>query len=98
MYCNKCKIMFDNDFCPTCHLKGINKPKANDFVFLVEKDAITSDIIEGVLKNNNIIYIKKGNKGAAFSIITGPLFENFKFFVPYDKYDDVNELINAYFT
>ena len=98
MYCNKCKIIFDNNFCPICKSKGINEPKADDLVFLVEKDAITSDIIEGVLKNNNIIYIKKGNMGAAFSIITGPLFEKYKFYVPYDKYDDVNELINAYFT
>ncbi|MHB1153101.1 MAG: hypothetical protein ACYCWE_04950 [Eubacteriales bacterium] len=98
MYCNKCKMMFDNNFCPTCKLKAINEPKADDFVFLVEKDAITSDIIEGVFKDNNIIYIKKGNRGAAFSIIAGPLFENFKFYVPYDKYNYANELINAYFT
>lgn len=98
MYCNKCKIMFGDNICPICNSKGISEPKADDFVFLVEKDAIMSDIIEGVFKSNNIIYIKKGEMGAAFSLIVGPLFEKYKFYVPYDKYDYADELINAYFT
>ena len=97
LYCEKCSRIFDGNKCPVCSSKKIRAPKDGDLVFLAEKESIWSDLIEGMLKSNGIAYIKKGSKGAAFSLTTGPLSETFKFLVPYDKYIFAGELLEEYF-
>ena len=59
MYCEKCNRIFEADRCPVCKSRKIREPEANDPCYLTEQDYISSGILEDILKQNSIPYLKK---------------------------------------
>ncbi len=97
-YCENCKIVFENDRCPACLSANVRDVVAEDLVFLIEQDVIWSGMVEDLLKQNDIAFLSASNVGAGLAMRTGHFNECFRFFVPYEKFAQAKELMDAVFT
>ena len=71
MYCEKCNRITEGDRCPVCRSRKMREPEAKDPCYLTEQDYVSSGILEDMLKQNNIPYLKKGVMGAGMAIRVG---------------------------
>ena len=85
MYCEKCNRIIEAERCPFCKSRKTREPEAKDPCYLTEQDYISSGILEDVLKQNNIPYLKKDVMGAGLAIKVGPMFERSRFYVPFEQ-------------
>ncbi len=85
MYCEKCNRIIDAERCPVCKSRKVREPDAKDPCYLTELDYISSGILEDLMKQNNIPYLKKDVMGAGMAIKVGPMLERSRFYVPYDQ-------------
>ena len=92
MYCKKCGIIFETNCCPTCGSKHIRTPQPDDMCFLTEKELLWSEMLEDVLKQNNIPVLTKRTLGIGMALKIGPMSERVRFYVPY-SYLQTSEMI-----
>ena len=85
MYCEKCSRVVDTDRCPVCRNRHLREPGAKDPCYLTELDYISSGILEDLLKQENIPYLKKNVMGAGMAIKVGPMLERSRFYVPFEQ-------------
>lgn len=85
MYCEKCCRIFEDDRCPHCKRSKVRPPEQNDPCFLTEENYVTSTILEDLLKQNNIPFLKKDVMGAGMAIKVGPMLERSRFYVPFSE-------------
>ena len=57
MYCEQCRICFGTDYCPACGSKNIRTPQPDDMCFLTEKELLWSEMLEDVLRQNNVPFL-----------------------------------------
>lgn len=96
-YCEHCMILCEESECPECGLKELRAPQKNDSVYLMTQDAIWCAGIEEILKENKVIYLKRGTRAVAVSIAMGEMTEKYEFFVPYAEYENAKELLGNFF-
>lgn len=84
-YCERCHVL-GIDKCPVCGGK-LRQPQVNDPVLLEKADPIRTAIIESVLEGDKIPYSKVGRMGAALSMQTGGMLEEYSIFVPYGAFE-----------
>ena len=87
MYCEKCSRVFGGDRCPVCKKSRVREPEAKDPCFLTEQDYLSAGILEDLLKQNAIPFLKKNVMGAGLAIKVGPMLDRSRFYVPYDRLD-----------
>ena len=97
MYCEKCRRIIQEDQCPFCKKSIVREPDPEDLCLLTELDYISSGILEDLLKQNNIPYLKKDVMGAGMAIRVGPMFEMSRFYVSYDQLGGAQEVIGNLF-
>ena len=97
MYCEKCKRIIDTDRCPVCKSRRVREPQAGDLCFLTEQDYISSGILEDVLKQNNIPFLKKEVMGAGLAIKVGPMLDRSRFYVMYELLDKATSVTDDLF-
>ena len=85
MYCEKCCRVFEGEHCPVCKISRVREPAAKDPCFLTEQDYLTSGMLEDMLKQEGIPYLKKEVMGAGLSIRVGPMLDRSRFYVAYDQ-------------
>ena len=61
--------------------------------FLTEEGPLLGGMLEDVLKQNGIPVLTESNKGAALSVISGPLFEWISYYVRYDHLAQAKEIV-----
>ena len=83
MYCEKCCRIIDTDRCPACGSRKVREPGPKDPCFLTELDYLSTGILEDVLKQEGIPYLKKDVMGAGMAIKVGPMLERSRFYVAY---------------
>ena len=88
MYCEKCNRIFEGDHCPVCRKSKVREPEPKDPCFLSEQDYISAGILEDLLKQNGIPFLKKDVLGAGMAIKVGPMLERSRFYVPYEQLED----------
>ena len=93
MYCEKCSRIIDADRCPVCKSRKVREPEAKDPCYLTEQDYLSSSILEDMLKQNNIPYLKKDVMGAGMAIKVGPMLERSRFYVPFERLDDARTVL-----
>ena len=81
-YCEKCRTIVD-DICPAHKQKHLREPEPNDPVLIAELSGITAAMLEGVLLDEKLPFLKEGRLGAGMSVWIGSMMENYSFFVPY---------------
>ena len=84
MYCEKCCRIVEDDRCPFCRNRKLRQPEPGDLCLLTEEDYVSSTILEDVLKQNGIPFLKKGVLGAGLAIKVGPMLERSRFYVAYE--------------
>ena len=88
MYCKKCSRVFDGERCPVCRRSRVREPEAKDPCFLTEQDYLTSGILEDLLKQGGIPFLKKDVMGAGLAIKVGPMLDRSRFYVPFERLGD----------
>ena len=93
MYCPKCRNIYEGDRCPVCRNRKGREPAPDDLCFLTEEAPLLGGMLEDVLKQNGIPVLTESTKGAALSVISGPLFEWIKYYVRYDHLPKAREIV-----
>ena len=97
MYCEKCSRIIDSDRCPVCKSRRVREPGPKDICFLTEKDYVSSGILEDILKQNDIPYLKKDVMGAGMAIKVGPMLDRSRFYVPFEQYENARAVTEELF-
>ena len=97
MYCEKCSRIIEEDRCPFCNNRRVREPREKDPCYLTEQDYISSGILEDVLKQSNIPYLKKDVMGAGMAIKVGPMLERSRFYVRFEHLETARELADELF-
>lgn len=98
MYCEKCCRIFDGEHCPNCRKSNVRQPEQGDPCFLAEENYVTSTILEDLLKQNNIPYLKKDVMGAGMAIKVGPMLERSRFYVPFERLSSATAIMEDLFS
>ena len=85
MYCEKCCRIIEGDRCPVCKSRKVREPEPKDLCLLTEQDYISSGILEDVLKQHGIPFLKKEVMGAGLAIKVGPMLDRSRFYVSFDR-------------
>ncbi len=97
-YCKVCGLLFDEEKCPKCGRKSECSAGPDDLCFLTEQEAVWSDMLADVLKQENIPFIPKKVLGAGLAIKTGPMRERVRFFVFFRDLPEATALLKALFS
>ena len=98
MYCEKCCRIIEEDRCPHCRNKKTREPGPKDPCFLTEQDYVSSGILEDILAQNSIPFLKKGVMGAGMAIKVGPMLERNRFYVPFEQYENAVAVVDELFS
>ena len=98
MYCEKCCRIIDAAPCPACKGRKVREPGPKDPCFLTEQDYLSSGILEDVLKQNGIHFLKKDVMGAGLAIKVGPMLERSRFYVPYEQLETASAVTDELFS
>ena len=98
MYCEKCKRIFEEEKSPVCMHSQVRNPEPGDLCFLTEQDYVSSGILEDVLKQDGIPYLRKDVMGAGMAIKVGPMLDRGRFYVMYEKLTDARVVVDELFT
>ncbi len=97
LYCARCMRLCEGPVCPVCRKSDLREPEAKDVCFLTERGQIWGSILEDNLNDCRIPFLKKGRMGAGLAMSTGNRFETFRFFVPYERYEEASALAEELF-
>ena len=97
MYCEKCCRMIEGDRCPVCKSRKVRQPAAGDVCFLTEQDYVSSGILEDVLKQDGIPFLKKEVMGAGLAIKVGPMLDRSRFYVPLEQLERAAAVVDDLF-
>ena len=97
MYCEKCYHIVEEARCPFCKNRRLREPEPKDPCFLTEQDFIHSGILEDVLQQSGIPFLKKNVLGAGLAIKVGPMLDRGRFYVAYDLLPKAQELADGLF-
>ena len=98
MYCEKCFRIFEGNHCPVCRRSKVRQPEQNDLCFLTEQDYFTSTILEDLLNQNGIRFLKKEVMGAGLSIKVGPMLERSRFYVLFEQLSSAAAIMEDLFS
>ncbi len=98
MYCERCMMIIDEERCPVCSSRKIRTPEATDPCFLTEQDFVSSGILEDVLQQKGIPFLKKNVMGAGMAIRVGPMLERGRFYVPFNRFEEAEALTAELFS
>ena len=93
MYCEKCFRIFEGDRCPVCRRSKVRQPEQNDLCFLTEQDYFTSTILEDLLNQSGVRFLKKEVMGAGLSIKVGPMLDRSRFYVPFNELEKASSVV-----
>lgn len=97
MYCETCSRIVEEDRCPFCKNRRLREPGPKDPCFVAEQDYVSSSILEDVLKQNGIPFLKKSVLGAGIAIRVGPVLDRSRFFVPYEQLEKAASVVEELF-
>lgn len=98
LYCEKCRMMADNGRCDSCKGKGpLRQPLDNDPVLLAKTDQVSAAMLEGILQDESVPFLKEGRMGAGMTTWAGGMLEEYSFYVPYGVLNQAAELAKVVF-
>ena len=98
MYCERCGIIFEENRCPACGSQNVRPPMPDDLCFLTEQEAIWAEMLEDVLKQNNIPCLTKNVLGAGLALKVGPMSERVRFYIPYSRLQNAKTIVDELFS
>lgn len=98
MYCEKCSISLETNYCPACGSKNVRAPQSNDMCFLTERELLWSEMLEDVLRQNSVPFLTKKALGIGMALKVGPMRESVRFYVPYSHLQEAQMIIESLFS
>lgn len=98
MYCEKCGISFDTNYCSACGSKNVRTPQPDDMCFLTEKELLWSEMLEDVLRQNNVPFLTKKALGIGMALKVGPMRESVRIYVPYSYLQEAKMIVESLFS
>ena len=98
MYCERCSIIFEENRCPVCGSQNVRSPMPDDICFLIEQKIIWAEMLEDVLKQNDIPCLTKNVLGAGLALKVGPMSERVRFYVPYSHLQNAKDIADEMFS
>ena len=98
MYCEKCCRIIDTLPCPACKGRKARDPRPDDPCFLTEQDFLPSGVLEDILNQNGIPFLKKNVLGAGLAIKVGPMLDRSRFYVAYELLPRAQEIVEELFS
>lgn len=98
MYCEKCGIIFEGKRCPVCGDQNVRPPIPRDLCFLTEQETMWAEMLEDVLKQNDIPCLTKNVLGAGLALKVGPMSERVRFYVPYLHLQNAKAIVDELFS
>ncbi len=90
-YCEKCRTLCEST-CETHKKKYLRQPEGNDPIFLAQLSGFPSAMLEGILLDEKVPFLKEGRMGAGMSVWVGSMMEQYSFYVPFMIYDQAKDL------
>ena len=98
MYCEKCCRIIESSPCPVCRGRKVREPGPKDPCFLTELDYLSSGILDDVLRQNGIPFLKKEVMGAGLAIKVGPMLDRSRFYVAFELLDRAAAIADELFS
>jgi len=92
-YCNKCRVLFEDDHCPHCDNPYVWPPEGDDYCLLAEKEFPWWEVLEQALKDAGIpVAVNSAVVGAWMTVQLGRRFELGRLFVPYSQLEQARQI------
>lgn len=98
MYCEKCRLLFEDPVCPKCRKSQGRQPVSDDLCFLIAKEPIWAELLKNVLQSSAIPYLTKSKLGIGMSMMAGTIMEQISFYVPYENLEAASDITAALFS
>ena len=98
MYCERCCMIFEEDRCPVCGSRNVRPPRPGDLCFLTERETIWAEMLEDVLKQNDIPCLTKNVLGAGLALKVGPMSERVRSYIPYLRLQNAKAIVDELFS
>ena len=96
MYCENCKRTgAEQERCPVCASRKYRPLRPKDFCFLRETPALQDGLLEEVLQQEKIAYLKKPVLGAAMAATVGWMRERYRFYVRADHFSEAQDIASS---
>ena len=97
MYCEKCQVLFEEgNVCPICEKsRNVREPQEDDLCFLTEEENMWADMIEDVLKQNDVSFTWRQAREGWLGPIFGQKFDRHRFYVSYCDYEKAKGLLDS---
>ncbi len=96
-YCEACHVAWDTEDCPMCGRQRLREIRPEDPCYLTEKEWIWGEMLEDVLKQNDIPFMRKNVLGAAVAIKTGLMRERVRIYVPFREMARASRIVKELF-
>lgn len=97
-YCENCHSVFpESSTCPLCRKRNVRLPQNDDLCFLCEVRGLMATVVEDVLQQEGLRFIKRPVYGAGISAVTGQFLDSMRFYTVYSEYEKGRELVDAMF-
>lgn len=96
-YCPNCHLLVLDTRCPVCGKKWLDEPMPGDYCYLTQKDSVWTGVLEDCLRRNGIHCLTQSTKGAGLTAKSGSMFDTFRFYVPYSRFHEAQDLAEQLF-
>lgn len=95
--CSKCQLLCE-ELCPKCgSAKHLRNYEENEPALLIVLTAMQALLVEPILAESGVPYIKKGQVGGALTVQVGMMRELYRFYVPCAALERCRRLIEEVF-
>lgn len=95
LICKKCLCEINGEVCPICgKKKGFREAVEGDEIFLTTADFVFYQVVEDILDDAGISYVKKGSLGAAVTAYVGGNSESYNYYVLLKNYNRSKKLLS----
>jgi len=89
-YCVQCRELRETP-CPK-RRHQTRAPLAGDQVLLFKGDSVQAGILDAMLKEAGLPFLREGRLGSGLTAWAGEMLESYSIYVPFALYDKANEL------
>lgn len=96
-YCETCRMAWNTGDCPMCGREMLREIRPEDPCYLTETEWIWGEMLEDVLKQNGIPFLRKDVMGAGLSARIGLTRERVRFYVPFEEMPPASRIVRDLF-
>lgn len=96
--CPRCQSLSEGVACARCGYGPLQVPEADSLCFLTKQPALWSEMLEDVLRQNDIPVFTQNDLGAGLTSKIGSIMERVSFYVPFSRFSEAEDLVKTLFS